>query len=813
MNEEADGTRITKTKISVEALTAFNNLRPYLIKLFTHIVVFYLAVNGYQNYLQSNDDYVDFIDRMNQPLITKAEIIDSTIDCASINMTDISGYTFSKIGAGCQCDDKILVKRDCNFITDKYLIPKNSTQAQITKINNAWDKKCSSLYPLTTSKNKRDLQVEDPSISDVTSQTDENTEESTSQVTPSDSGSDPSTSATNDANAVDSTVPASDDNTDSQAINQADSTVDSNTESNQQNDSSIDESLNSQSSINVSDSAASQEISTSNEEEAGTDPTANTTNPNNFLTSVGVVNLEDSKMDQNLKVKLESLKGTADALMTPESLNSEFFDNPNDPAFNFPQANQSNNASSQLTLIPVIKINGLFVPANSQGLPLDQVKNESYPTSCDCFRQINEIPQKQISNFKINQKLCVKKDNSWSTIKYLNSITKFRLCPKVNRCQKYFCKEDSQDCPIVDLWFATNSTTKKTDLVSSLERKKEYKYGVEYMLQVLLPLIDIKISMKNSCTSSAQVQSLNFPLIQSVPCSKAQTSDTLAYESAANILNYNDNFYNTLRLQIPFISNRIESGLFFALESSHAFYRESITCFLQNEKLNTMFKGVVLTNLEDSANKLVLKLSEVLFSFFSIQDYFKFQRDCQLFLLIANSILLGVHVASIIIQIVSMKYCSESKLIWKILKYEVYGTFMVDLMSASVSGYAYFSILKLLSIIKQMTDMKCNDDYSSTKYAAYSAALQGTADKSFEVFLVILFKLALVVSSLIYHSLLFKSKLSEKIIQKIIYESISDGESYNENFDDVIAKKDLKIETETNAIKLDSEPMEIVKSA
>lgn len=77
------------------------------------------------------------------------------------------------------------------------------------------------------------------------------------------------------------------------------------------------------------------------------------------------------------------------------------------------------------------------------------------------------------------------------------------------------------------------------------------------MLQVLLPMIDVNLSLKNSCTSSSiQIQTLSFPLIQNIPCTKAQTSDILAYESASNVLNYNDNFYNFLKLEIPFISNK-----------------------------------------------------------------------------------------------------------------------------------------------------------------------------------------------------------------------------------------------------------------
>lgn len=135
MEPVVDETRITKTKISVEAIEAFNNLSPYLIKLFTHIVVFYHAVNGYLSYLQSNDDFSDFIGKMSQPLITRIDTYDSLIDCASANMTDINAYTFSKISAGCQCDDIILVKIDCNFLSQ------NSSQNLVNKINSKWNKK------------------------------------------------------------------------------------------------------------------------------------------------------------------------------------------------------------------------------------------------------------------------------------------------------------------------------------------------------------------------------------------------------------------------------------------------------------------------------------------------------------------------------------------------------------------------------------------------------------------------------------------------------------------------------------------------
>lgn len=60
---------------------------------------------------------------------------------------------------------------------------------------------------------------------------------------------------------------------------------------------------------------------------------------------------------------------------------------------------------------------------------------------------------------------------------------------------------------------------------------------------------------------------------------------------------------------------------------------------------------------------------------------------------------------------------------------------------------------------------------------------------------------------------MFRSKLQEKIIQNIIYESISDGESYNEDFDQAQSKKEVKnIETETSPIKLETEPLDHINT-
>lgn len=870
MKVDKDTADAMNAEMNNEALQAFNNLRPYFIKLFTHVVIFYLAVNGYLNYLQSNDDYSDFIQRMSQPLITKALFIDSAKDCSLHNMTDITGYVFTKIEEGCQCDDKVMVKRDCDFVMEQNLLPLNTSQANKDKKMAAWEKRCNLQYPLTSTRRILD-DITDPLPTDPIDTTDTTDTTGTDNTDTTDplvdnidtTGIDPNTGsidngANQDGISPDNFDPATGevdpnlteeidpnlqdvetnfeggdfgdqidingepdlsteqdpfmiDEEEDPALTEEDdgtTTDEGNNDSNQNsNESNTNDSNTTQSQTTDTQTQSQTDTNTNADGTATTpDPPIDTTDPLNFVTSEGTINLTDPIMDTGLKAKLESIKGNADGIVTPDSLNSEFFDDPNDPAFKFPKANKGLNRDDEtFTFIPVVKVGDLLVPANDSGDPLDMIKNEKYPTSCGCYRALAEIPEKNILNIQNNQKLCIKKDTSWTTISYLNSITKFRSCPKANRCQKYFCREDNQSCPIIDLWFSTDSKN-KTNLLTSSERTRELKYGTEFMMQVLLPMIDIKLSLKNSCSSSTLTQSVNFPLIQNVPCSKAQTSDSLSYDSAVNILNYNDNFYSSLKLQIPFISSRIENGLSFVLESSHAFYRKSISCYIQMQDIDSLFKGVDVTVLNDSANDLVVKLSNILFSFFSIQDYFDFQRSCQLFILIANTILLGVHLASIIIQLVSIKYCGENKIIWKILKYEVYGTFMIDLTSAIVSGYAYFSILGILSIIKQMTDLKCNDDYSNTKYAAYTGALQGTADKSFEVFLVILFKVALVIFSTTYHICLYRSKLSEKIIQKVIFESISEGDSYEEDFDEVLSKKEAnKLEMEMKDFRSNAE--------
>ena len=809
-----------KTQIKNEQnntlLNQFKEIRPYIVKIFTHAVIFYLAVYGWIEYLNSNENYSGFIKRLNLPIVTDAILINATENCLDYNMTDIQHSYFPKIEKGCQCDNKILPKLHCDYIYNKYLIPSNSSKQTNLSKNTTWDKNCLRYFPLNINKPsfnyKRQLQEDDFAQEDFAQEDFAQEDFAQEDFTQEDFTQEDFTQEENPGEVDDFTQ------NDDQLINELEDLDFSNIED------VIDNTQQFEDKESLIDDNNDQIITYTNE----------------FLEKN---NIDEDEGYDNLNKDTELYKNNNDKdLIDPTELDNEFFDDPNDEQFYFPEQNNNIN-SFKKNKIQVTNINGRLTPINDKGQPLDLIKNEEYPKKCHCFRDINNIPSAILKNWINYSKICIKKDPFMSTLSYLKSINKFRDCKKANRCQKYFCKEDNQKCPLIDVWISKEDPDifskyyKDFKLFHSTKNTHHRVYGQEYLLQVLLPIIDIKIAMKNSCSNyiekeqedyknneetketdinsfkinnevdSSKITSnpgFSYNLIEQLPCSLSQTSGNLAYASAKDILNSNGKLYDHLANHVPFIKESLEKNLSFNLESVHTFYRNTITCLMKKNDLKSMFEGKISMELDNTANDSLKKLENILFSFFSVQDYFNFQAVLQKFVLIINAIILLVHVSAVLIKFLSFIYFKNSRSVWLILKWEVYLSFFIDLISASVGAYAYFTITQILDIINNMLSHNCQDDYSKSKYGIYTDALQSTADLNFEVLVVIMFKITLIIFTAVYYCFALKGSMNSRTYQKIFFESISEGDDYEDDFEEIAIIENIKDHNNNKSIRNDN---------
>ena len=100
------------------ALKRFRSVRPNLIKLFTHVVLFYLSMRGYLDFLSSEESYEDFLINLGLPIVIDAKMINSSLSCSD-SYQEVSTTYFPSTEEGCRCDYGIFQKNACNYISSQ----------------------------------------------------------------------------------------------------------------------------------------------------------------------------------------------------------------------------------------------------------------------------------------------------------------------------------------------------------------------------------------------------------------------------------------------------------------------------------------------------------------------------------------------------------------------------------------------------------------------------------------------------------------------------------------------------------------------
>ena len=127
---------VTKSKTYLEkvaddndrSIAVFRYLRPYLIKLLTHMIFFFLCIRAYTSFLNSSTVYEIFKKSLNQDVIIDTKLIDYTQKCET-GYEDISFTYFPVVNEGCRCDMQILPSDICGKINSTFSSNENAKSA------------------------------------------------------------------------------------------------------------------------------------------------------------------------------------------------------------------------------------------------------------------------------------------------------------------------------------------------------------------------------------------------------------------------------------------------------------------------------------------------------------------------------------------------------------------------------------------------------------------------------------------------------------------------------------------------------------
>lgn len=717
-----------------KCLSVFVDIKPFLIKLFSQIIILYLAIVGWLNYQNAVSLYSDFLTLLNDPLIVNATIAGSNFNCSSIGFEDITPAIFPAISEGCQCDGHILTDFDCDYIKSRYL---NGQQFDPNSQACSQYDNPAPLGRRLQSKYKENFDLFNKEL--MRNNTDD--------------------------------------------INSATSVNDFFSYINYLNDNNynITETIKNISYIPIA---------------LNRNSTFSYIRSNN---SSSYLRKKDDSQNKNRFLADES------SIPDPDYYPSTLTDDYQYPGFGeYDKEGVLKNLTYDIEKFNVSLIDGKITPVNNKGIPLDLVKAEAYPTSCSCFRHIPPKTEKTISLWEDGAKICVKKDPSLSTIKYLQSIDSFRDCKISNKCQKYFCKEDNSTCPLIDLWITDYNATTGQDLnnpviITSTDNIQEKLYGEDYMNNVYLPMIGLKIGLQGSCNDKGNIKpGLDFMLLNNFQCSSSQVDDPIAYSTITDILNINGGIYDEYVKDIPILKRKISNTTMFVMESSHVFFRKALTCFMRRNDTALMNQLYSTYSFPASGNSFLYKLQAILYSFTSIDTYFRFEDHLQKYVLIVNAVVLLFSLISILIKTYTSMLSTENNCLNNYIRVTIYILFGIDLSSAIVGGIAYIRMKKIVNTVEALAAVGCLDDYSISRLYVYTGNLDQTAELNFQVFIVIIFKIAFSIFSFVFYFLALRRKLSAMTINKIFYETISDGEPWDDDGIKVADRQVLDDDQEPN---------------
>jgi hypothetical protein len=418
--------------------------------------------------------------------------------------------------------------------------------------------------------------------------------------------------------------------------------------------------------------------------------------------------------------------------------------------------------------------------------------SDQIPESCECFSFIDSIRNDKIIDRWVNdQRICLKKDKKVTTLNYLSSAF-YKKCDKENVCQNYFCKHNNQanySCPIVDMnWDHTytpdiylKSPNKALqfnsniwDLVTSTYYNETFTGSKNFHSTILIPMIGVHISRNGKCVSGENSLQTGYALIPEQKCPLDQRFFTSSKLDMQTVLNANDGYYDFLQGRLPLFDFFSSSDNKWTLDLEYAFYRNTISCLLSN--YDTLFPDLVKnidTTLPYKAQQKV-KLSRILKSLITLNYSNLFLKFIQISILALNINVVVLNVAIILYKFLRMFF---PKKIIIFFENEVYISFIMDLLIAILGGFSFFSMNYYQDKINLLLQQECADDFVKYTLTAYCDSMQGAAEQNLQIFVIMLFKLFILIFSILYYVFLDNCKMRCHQIGKLIKDNLNDGEN------------------------------------
>jgi hypothetical protein len=113
MEMNAPSGSFRKTNCNERSVMFYKQLRPCLLKLFTHFVLLYISYRSYYLFISSNDSYSDFLLSMRSKVVLDMKMVSTDQNCPD-GYAEMPSTTFPALSKGCRCDYSIYSKDVCD---------------------------------------------------------------------------------------------------------------------------------------------------------------------------------------------------------------------------------------------------------------------------------------------------------------------------------------------------------------------------------------------------------------------------------------------------------------------------------------------------------------------------------------------------------------------------------------------------------------------------------------------------------------------------------------------------------------------------
>jgi hypothetical protein len=382
----------------------------------------------------------------------------------------------------------------------------------------------------------------------------------------------------------------------------------------------------------------------------------------------------------------------------------------------------------------------------------------------------------KISNFYESQKICILKDKNLNTLNFLKTVDDG--CDEANSCNMFFCKLDSSDykvCPISQIIMNGSNNyfigKQKYDgpFVSANSFEKYFNYDTRSNPYIYLPLIDILIAKSGDCENNINSNTM-YPLLSSLDCPLTSRSFDFDQKSAAKIL-INNKVYDKVTSALPYYMNYTGKEIW-KINYRTAFVRDTLYCILTKRNL---FKYNLLTRSKNDTKTLEERSKkqeafiDIMYSFLHIEENVQFQNITQKMMIFLNVTITVFEVLYVLFKMFNV-FGDSCKIILFFCSYEGYVSLFADLFIFVLGGYTKNVLDNFSHHIEELIETNCLDEFVESKLICYKMSAEVIADKSLEIFLILLIKFILLFASIVYNCIKKKGKMTCREVELVIFE-------------------------------------------